>query len=131
LPDICFRRREQLRRIGEAAPAVQQPGDRVGEQRAAGQRPRHEIRLRDERRRQQVDEILREAPDRGRVAEQLVRVDVNAAVVAVAVVEVPVDHQHFKPLQVLERTAADVVGSAHCGSIPSGVTSCVPTFRTT
>ena len=55
----------------------------------------------DDRRRQDVEQILREAPDRRRVAEQLVRVQVDAAVIAVAEVEVPVEHQHFVLLQIL------------------------------
>ena len=39
-------------------------------------------------RRQDVDQVLRESPDRRRISEQLVRVQVDAAVVTVAVVEV-------------------------------------------
>ena len=50
--------------------------------------------------RQHVDQVLRHAPDRRRIAEQLVRVQIEAAVVAVAVVEVPL-HHHFEAPQVL------------------------------
>ena len=44
---------------------------------------------------QHVEQILREAPDRRRMAEQLMRIEVHAAVIAVAEIEVPVEHQHL------------------------------------
>ena len=53
-----------------------------------------------------VDEILGETPDRRGVAEQLVRVQIHAAVVSVAVVEVPVPHEDFELLQLPERLLA-------------------------
>ena len=48
---------------------------------------------------QDVDQILREPPDERRLPEDAVRIQIHAAVVAVAVVEVPVEHEHFELLQ--------------------------------
>ena len=51
--------------------------------------------------RDHVEQILRQPPDRRRMPEQLVRVQVDAAVEAVAVVEMPVGHQDPERLHVL------------------------------
>ena len=77
-----------------SAPPVAGPGDDLG--------------LREQVRRQHVEQVLREPPDRRRMAEQLMRIQVDAPVEAVAVVEVPVAHQHFELLQLLERLVAQV-----------------------
>src|SRR4029077_6914941 len=63
-----------------------------------------------------VDQVLREAPDRRRVAEQLVRVQVDAAGIAVAVVEVPVDHQDLGLPQILQRFLAQFRSFIHSSS---------------
>src|SRR5262249_61590689 len=61
----------------------------------------------------EIDEILREPPDRRRVAEELVRVEVHAAVVAVAVVEVAVEHEHLRMLEVLQCPFAELRALVH------------------
>ena len=88
--------------MGKAAAAVEQAGHRVREQRPAGDRPGDDLGALDELARHHVEEILRESPDRRRMTEQLMRVQVDAAVVTVAVVEVPVHHQDPRLLQVPE-----------------------------
>ena len=92
----------------EAAPAVEQAGDRVREERAAGHRAGHDFGALHELGRQEIDQVLREAPDGRRMAKQLVRVEIHAAVVAVAVVEMAVDHQDLGLLQVLQRFLANL-----------------------
>src|SRR5688572_25505875 len=95
----------------------------MGEQGAARDRAGDDLRLLDDRRRQHVQQILREPPDRRRVAEQLVGVEVEAPVVTVAEVEVPIDHQHFVLLQIVQRLLADLVSTAHMLSRASGLTN--------
>ena len=51
------------------------------------------------------------------MAEQLVRVQVDAAVIAVAVVEVPVDHQDLGLLQILQRLLAKLRAFVHRPSL--------------
>jgi len=84
----------------------------VGEQGTAGGRAGHHVGLSQELRRQDVDQILREAPDDGRLTEQLMRVQVDTPVVAVAEVEVAVAHQHVVLLQLAQRLLAYLVSSA-------------------
>ena len=100
----------------QAATAVEEAGDGMRQQGAAGDRPGHDLGLLQQFRRQQIDQILREAPDRRGVAEQLMRVEVDASVVAVAEVEVAVDHQHFRPLQIGQRLLADRRAFVHLNS---------------
>ena len=82
----------------ERPAAVQQAGQRVREQRASHDRAGDDLRLLEQIAGQNLEQILREAPDRRGMAEQLVRIQVDAPVEAVAVVEVPVAHQHFELL---------------------------------
>ena len=63
--------------------------------------------------RQDVDEILREAPDRRGMAEQLMWVQVDASVIPVPIVEVPLNHQHPGFLQVLQCLLPDIRLSIH------------------
>jgi hypothetical protein len=93
--------------------AVEQAGDSVSEQRAASRGPGDHLGRLHDVGRQDVDEVLSESPDRGRMPEQLVRVQVHTSVVSVAVVEVPVDHQDFELLQVFQRTLATLGSSIH------------------
>ena len=83
------------------------------EQRAAGDRAGHHLGGLDNGRGQHIEKILGEAPDRRRVAEQLVGIEVGSAVVAVAEIEVAIEHQYFVPLQVLERLLAYFVPARH------------------
>ena len=69
----------------------------------------------------QVDEILRESPDRGRVPEQLMRVEIEAPVIAIPEIEVAIQHQHLELLQVLQRLVADLVLFAHQSGIHSEI----------
>ena len=108
---LLLERRERTRRMREAAAAVEQAGNRVRQQRAAGRRPGHHVGGRRDLVRHQVQQVLREPPDGRRVAQQLVRVQVGGPVIAVAVVEVPVEHQHFVASQLVQRALADVVVS--------------------
>src|SRR5438552_3156422 len=57
------------------------------------------------------------------MAEELVRVQVDAAVVAVPEIEVAVEHQHLMLLQVVERARANVVESGHSRTAQSGFTN--------
>ena len=41
------------------------------------------------------------------------RIQVHPAVIAVAEIEVPIQHQHFVPLQILERLLTNLVLSIH------------------
>ena len=61
-----------------------------------------------------IEQILREPPDRRRVTEQLVRIQIDAAVEAVAVVEVAVPHQHFELFQLSQRLLAQFILTIHC-----------------
>ena len=92
-PVRMMKRREEARRICEAAAAVQQSGDRVREQRSAGRRPCDQLDALQDIVRDDVEEILREAPDRRWLSKQLVRVEIRLAVIAIAVIEMAVDHQ--------------------------------------
>src|SRR5439155_14169861 len=87
--------------------------DRVREQRAPGDRTGDHFGLLHEIVRQEIDQILSEAPDRRRVAKKLMRVHIDAAVIPVPVVEVSVEHQHFGLLQIAERFVANVRVSVH------------------
>ena len=114
---------------------------RVREQRAAGRRPGDDLGLLEQLARQDVEQILREPPDRRRIAEQLVRVQVDAAVKAVAVIEVPVLHQHFDVLQLLQRLPAQLVlvlrlttcliasVTRHCVAAPPTMVAATPPLR--
>ena len=97
----------------EAAAAVEEARDRVCEQRPAGHGSGDDFGLLDEIGRQQVDQVLREAPDRRRMPEQLMRVHVRAAVIPVAVIEVAVEHQDLGLLQVGQRFLTNVRASVH------------------
>src|SRR5687768_1523025 len=88
--------------------AVEQAGHRMRQQRAAGRGTRHNFGVLDEVRRHHVDQILRDAPDRRRPLKQLMRVEIEIAVEAIAVVEVAL-HHHFEPAQVFERAGADLI----------------------
>ena len=97
--------------MGQRAAAVEQAGQRVREQRAARRRTGDDIGLREKVGREHVEQILREPPDRRRMTEQLVRIEVDPAVKSVAVIEVPVAHQHLEILQRPERLPAQSVSS--------------------
>ena len=78
--------------------------------------------------RQDVDQILPEPPDQRRLPEDPVRIQIDAAVVAVAVVEVPVEHEHFELLKVRERLLAQIVSTrhSHLGARPTLSSSLEP-----
>ena len=100
--------------MAQAAPAVEQPGDGMREQRAARRRPGDDLGHQLQIARDHVEQILGQPPDRRRMPEQLVRVQVDAAVEAVAVVEVPVGHQDPERLHVLAGALArDEVAVGH------------------
>ena len=61
-----------------------------------------------------VEKILRELPDRRRIAEELVRVEVRPAVIAVSVLKVPTEHEHLGVAELLKRVRADFFQSSHC-----------------
>jgi hypothetical protein len=106
-------RRKAAGRMGQRAAPVEEARERMGEERAASRRAGHDVGPREELRRQHVEQVLREPPDRRRMEEQLVRIEVDAPVEAVAVVEVAVAHQHFELLQLPERLAAQIVLTSH------------------
>jgi hypothetical protein len=73
----------------------------VSQKRAAGDWTGNDLGALDKLTREQIDQILRESPDRRGTAEQRVRVEIATAVIAVPVVEMSVDHQDLRLLQVL------------------------------
>ena len=64
--------------------------------------------------REDVEQVLGEPPDRGRVEEQLVRIQVRAPVIAVAVVVVAAAHQDAELLEPGESVALAFVLASHC-----------------
>ena len=68
----------------------------------------------DEIRRHDVDQILRHPPDRRRKLKQLVRIQVQLAVKAVAVIEVAFHHD-LEPAQILEGAGAHFVVTSVAG----------------
>src|SRR6185436_10184439 len=107
----------------DGAPAVEQPRDGVCEKRPAGYGSGDYLGRLDDRRRQHVEQILSEPPDGRGVAEQLVRIQVQRAVEAVAEVEVPVQHQDFVLLEIPDRLFADFVLPCHRARCASGLTN--------
>ena len=89
--------------MGQAAAAVEQACKRVGEQRTSCCGSDDDLRRLHQLARQQVEQVLREAPDRRRMSKQRVRVDIDASMKAIAVVEVAIEHQHFELLQLFQR----------------------------
>src|SRR5687768_878901 len=89
---VIRKRRERVRRVRHRPAAVEQPRNGVREQRAAGGRAGHDFGLLDELGRHHIDQILRDTPDRRRPLEQLVRIQVQLAVKAVAVIKVAFHH---------------------------------------
>ncbi len=106
-------RGEAAGRVRQRAAPIQQPGDRVREQRATGRWPGDDVGLLENLRRDDVEEVLRQAPDRRRVTKQLMRIQIDAPVKSVVVVEMPVAHEHFEVLQFLQRLLARVVETIH------------------
>jgi hypothetical protein len=81
----------------------------VRQQRAARHRTGDHVGGREQFRGDDLEQILGELPDGRWIPEQLVRVEVHAPVVAVPVIEVPVDHEHLEILELLERLLAHLV----------------------
>ena len=87
----------------QRAAAVEQARQGVREQRAARHRTGHDLGALEQLAGQHVEQILRQPPDRRRVQEQLVRIQVGPAVIAVAVVVVAGLHQHAELLELPQR----------------------------
>ena len=104
---------KQRRGPGNVSTAVEQAGDRMSEECAAGGRARYDLSRFENGAGQHVDQILREAPDRRRLPEELMWIEIHTAVIAVPEIEVPIEHQHFVVLQILERLLASLVLSIH------------------
>ncbi len=75
----------------------------------AGYGTGHHFRPFNERRRQKVDEVLGEPPDERWLLEELMGIQVDLTVIAVAIVEVPINPQHVIPLEISERLCAHFV----------------------
>jgi hypothetical protein len=88
----------------------------VREERSTHHRSRHDLCRLDHRRWQDVEQVLREAPDGGGMTEQLVRIQVQPSVIAVPEIEVAVQHQHLVLLQVFERLFSYLVATTHIHS---------------
>ena len=114
-PFVIAKRRKRIRRMRHRPAAVEQARHRVRQQRAAGGRAGDDLRACSMKSAgMHVDQILRHAPDRRRILKQLVRIQVQLAVKAVAVIEVAF-HHHFEPAQIFERARANfVVTSVAC-----------------
>src|SRR5262245_25436793 len=93
------------------------------EERATQHRAGHDLRRTHDVLGQDVDEVLRQPPDEGWLPEDPVWIQVHAAVKAVAVVEMPVEHQHARLLQMLERLPAQIVTPAHASLGPPDLRS--------
>ena len=90
---IVVERSKAAGRVRERPAAVQQSRDGMREQRTAGHRARDDFRPLHQIGRQDVNEILRESPNRRGMAEELMWIQIHPAVIAVRVVEVAVEHQ--------------------------------------
>src|SRR6185503_5116574 len=101
------------RRMRQCAPAVHQSSDRVCEQRPSHHGPRHDVGGRDDRLRQDLDEILRQPPDQRRVPEDPVRVEIHGTVKAVPVVKVSVEHEHFVLAKISQGVGAQFFSTIH------------------
>ena len=99
----------------EAAPAVEEARDRVRKQGAAGRGPGHHFDALEQRPRQHINQILSESPDRRGIPEELMGIEIDAAVVPVAVVEMAVDHQHARVLEILQGFGAKLPLFVHVG----------------
>src|SRR5688572_12569137 len=110
---VLVERRKHQVRVSELTTALEQPGHRMGEQRASGGRTGDHVSLDQNRRRQHLDQILGKTPDAGWMTEKLMRMQVDLSVIAVAEVEVPIQHQHFVFLKVLQGLLSDLVDSLH------------------
>src|SRR6185312_15293446 len=89
-------------RMREGTAAVEQPRERVGEECPAGGGSRNDVRFCEELARDDVEQILRETPQRRGVQDQLVGIEIQTAVKPIAVVEVPVAHQDLELLKRIE-----------------------------
>ena len=101
--------------MGQRAAAVEQARQRVCEQRAAHHRSGDDFRLLEQLAGQTVEQVLRQPPDRRRMPEQLMRIQIDAAVKPVAVVEVAVAHEHFELLRAASAPAGAFV--ACCSTV--------------
>ncbi len=108
----------------EAAAAVEQARDRVRQERAARRRARDDFGGLHDVGRQDVDQVLSESPDRRWMAKQLMRIQIHAAVVPVAVVEMTVDHQNFQLLQVFQRSLTAFLTSVHVRILDVVISRC-------
>ena len=97
----------------QGAPAVEQAGDGVRQERAAGRRSGHDVGLLEQLRRQHIEQILRQAPDSRRIPEQLMGIEVDPAVKPVVVVEMAIAHEHFERLQLFQRKLARILETIH------------------
>src|SRR5439155_15226330 len=70
-------------------------------------------------RREDIDQILREAPDRGRVAKQLMRIEVYAAVIPIAVIEMSVEQEHSGVTKIREGLLTNGCRSIHIDLLTS------------
>ena len=93
--------------------AVEKPGNRVRQQCAARHRPDHDLGGLDNRWREHVEQVLGETPDRRGIPKELMRIQIDRTVESVPEIEVPIEHQHFVLLQVLQRLLAYLVSSVH------------------
>ena len=92
----------------------------------AGDGTGHHLCPFNERRRQEVDEVLGESPDERWLLEELMGIQVDLAVIAIAIVEVPINPQHVIPLEISECFGSHlvVVGRTGHGWPPPNTAAC-------
>lgn len=93
-------------RVTQLPAGIEKTGERVRQQRSAHHRPGHNFDGIYEVVREDLNQVLRQPPDERRLPEDPVRIEVRAAMIPIAVVEVSVAHQHFKLSEIVEGLAA-------------------------
>ena len=104
-------RREARWRMRQAPPAIEQACQSMRKQRTAEHGTGHHIGFRDDRLRQQLDQVLRKPPDQRRLPEDAMRIQIDPAVIPVAEVEVPVEHEHVVLAQIGQRGLAQLIAT--------------------
>ena len=70
---------------------------------------------------QDLDEILGEPPDQRRMPEDPVRIEIDGTVKPVAVIKVPVEHEHFVLAKIPQGVAAQFLSPVHLHSLQSSL----------
>jgi hypothetical protein len=91
----------------------------MGEERTTCNRPGYDLGRVEDRGRQDVEKVLSEPPDGRGISEELMRIQIEAAVIAVPEIEMPVEHEHFIALEIFEGFLSNLVSFVHAVIIES------------